>query len=157
MGRARIIVSFPPGDVIVDGDENIIYRVILTERRFKRRKDTNILLLKEAGDRLQRYQNGESIRFDLPVEKKGTEFQNDVWNAVKKIPYGEVRTYKDIANDCGYPGAYRAVGNALSMNPFPILIPCHRVIRADGSIGGFTGGLIWKRFLLRLEDENKDR
>lgn len=82
---------------------------------------------------------------------EGTEFEQAVWNALKKIPYGETRTYKWIADIIGKPHASRAVGNALAKNPIPIAFPCHRVIESDGSIGGYTPGVDIKRRLLEIE------
>ena len=84
---------------------------------------------------------------------KGTEFQLKVWNYLKKIPKGKVRTYKDVAKAIGKPLAVRAVANAIGKNPYPPKIPCHRVIRSDGSIGGYSGkgGIRQKRYLLRSE------
>ena len=82
---------------------------------------------------------------------EGTEFEKKVWNTLKKIPYGETRTYKWLAEEIGKPHAFRAVGNALGKNPIPIIFPCHRVIEADGSIGGYSSGVDIKRRLLELE------
>jgi len=87
---------------------------------------------------------------DLDVEA-GTDFQRRVWDATRRIPLGSVWSYGDLARAIGSPGASRAVGNALGANPVPLLIPCHRVIQSDRSIGGFSGGLAWKRFLLEHE------
>ena len=88
------------------------------------------------------------------LTQKGTNFQKMVWTELKKIPFGETRTYKEIAVAIGKPKAARAVANACGKNPYPIIIPCHRVVRSDGSIGGFTGdgGVEKKRQLLRQEN-----
>lgn len=85
---------------------------------------------------------------------KATEFQKLVWKETMKIPYGYTATYKEIAERIGNPKSYRAVGNALGKNPLPIIIPCHRVIKGDGKLGGFTGGINLKKFLLKLEKNN---
>jgi methylated-DNA-[protein]-cysteine S-methyltransferase len=82
---------------------------------------------------------------------KGTEFEKKVWLALKEIPYGETRTYKWLAEKVGKPNASRAVGQALSRNPIPIILPCHRVIESDGSIGGYSSGVDIKRRLLEIE------
>jgi len=82
---------------------------------------------------------------------KGTEFDKKVWLALKEIPYGETRTYKWLAEKIGKPNAFRAVGQALSRNPIPIVLPCHRVIESDGSLGGYSGGIDMKRRLLDIE------
>src|SRR4030043_1287053 len=86
---------------------------------------------------------------------KGTEFDKKVWLALKEIPYGETRTYKWLAEKVGRPTAFRAVGRALSRNPIPILLPCHRIIESDGSIGGYSSGIDIKRRLLEIEYYNK--
>jgi methylated-DNA-[protein]-cysteine S-methyltransferase len=86
---------------------------------------------------------------------KGTEFDKKVWLALKEIPYGETRTYKWLAEKIGKPGACRAVGQALSRNPLPILLPCHRIIESDGTIGGYSSGIDIKRRLLEIEYYNK--
>ncbi len=83
--------------------------------------------------------------------RSGTAFEKAVWSAAREIPYGETRTYKWIAEKIGKPGAARAVGQALSRNPIPILVPCHRVIESDGSLGGYSGGVERKRRLLDIE------
>jgi O-6-methylguanine DNA methyltransferase len=90
--------------------------------------------------------------FDLPLDVRGTPFQRDVWAAVARIPYGATTTYGEIAQRIGRPRAARAVGSAMSANPLPILIPCHRVIGARGSLIGYAAGLEVKATLLQLED-----
>jgi methylated-DNA-[protein]-cysteine S-methyltransferase len=82
---------------------------------------------------------------------KGTDFEMQVWNAIKEVPYGETKTYKWLAGKIGKPKAFRAVGNALSKNPIPIIFPCHRIIESDGSIGGYSSGTDIKRRLLDIE------
>jgi len=82
---------------------------------------------------------------------KGTDFERQVWFALKEVPYGEIRTYKWLAEKVGKPGACRAVGQALSRNPIPIILPCHRIIESDGSIGGYSEGVDIKRRLLEIE------
>lgn len=81
----------------------------------------------------------------------GTEFEKSVWRAAREVPYGETRTYKWLSERVGKPGAYRAVGQALSKNPVPIVIPCHRIIESDGNIGGYSEGVEIKRRLLEME------
>ena len=108
-------------------------------------------LLDEAARQLREYLDGSRRDFDLPLSLHGTPFQIAVWAALRQIPYGEVRSYGDIARAIGKPGAARAVGMANHRNPIAIIIPCHRVIGADGSLTGYGGGLDRKRFLLTLE------
>ena len=108
-------------------------------------------LIKEACRQLSEYLKGERKTFDLPLNPKGTDFQKCVWRALCDIPYGETRTYKQIAEAIGNPKAVRAVGMANNRNPITIIVPCHRVIGANGKLVGYGGGLEMKEFLLRLE------
>ena len=108
-------------------------------------------LIKEACRQLSEYLKGERKTFDLPLNPKGTDFQKCVWRALCDIPYGETRTYKQIAEAIGNPKAVRAVGMANNRNPITIIVPCHRVIGANGTLVGYGGGLEMKEFLLRLE------
>ena len=106
----------------------------------------------EVKQALVNYFEGEPVRFLFPVDlEAGTRFQRDVWEAASGIPRGELRSYQWLANTIGRPRAARAVGQALGANRLPIIIPCHRVVRVDGSLGGFSGGLHWKRRLIELE------
>ena len=109
-------------------------------------------LIKEAHQQLSEYLKGERKSFDLPLRMKGTDFQQRVWNALLKIPYGETRSYKQIAEAIGNPKAVRAVGMANNRNPLLIVVPCHRVIGADGKLVGYGAGIEKKEFLLRLEN-----
>lgn len=114
--------------------------------------------LSKAVDLLQRYFSGEPVEFDLNLDlQDGTEFQQSVWRTTYHIPYGEVRSYGCIARKIGNPLATRAVGRAQGANPVPIIIPCHRVLRSDGKLGGYSAGLHWKPKLLDLERANKQR
>ncbi|MGH3970782.1 MAG: methylated-DNA--[protein]-cysteine S-methyltransferase [Mycobacterium sp.] len=105
----------------------------------------------EAVDQLGEYFSGERTDFDLELSMAGTEFQRRVWRALTTIPYGETRSYGEIAGQIGAPGAARAVGLANGHNPIAIIVPCHRVIGASGSLTGYGGGLDRKRSLLELE------
>jgi methylated-DNA-[protein]-cysteine S-methyltransferase len=100
---------------------------------------------------LREYLAGTRSRFTFPVSPSGTAFERRVWDALQRIPYGETRTYGDIAKDLGAPHGARAVGSANHKNPIPIVIPCHRVVRTGGGLGGYGGGLALKRKLLDLE------
>ena len=108
-------------------------------------------LLHRAKEQLLEYLAGERKKFDLPLAPHGTPFQQRVWNALQEIPWGETRSYKDIALAVDCPKGFRAVGMANRSNPLPIFIPCHRVIAADGSLGGYAGGLELKKALLTIE------
>ena len=105
----------------------------------------------EAVDQLESYFAGELFDFDLDLDLVGTKFQRSVWAALLTIPYGETRSYREIAVQIGAPGASRAVGLANGHNPIGIIVPCHRVIGANGSLTGYGGGLDRKRALLALE------
>ena len=107
--------------------------------------------LSACARQLGEYFAGERKSFDLPLAPCGTAFQNSVWDALRRIPYGELRSYRDIAEAIHNPRAVRAVGAANGRNPIPIVVPCHRVIGSDGSLTGFAGGLAVKQALLRLE------
>ena len=103
-------------------------------------------------DELDRYFAGNLTRFTVPLDPaSGTPFQREVWKALTAIPYGETRSYSGVARAVGRPAASRAVGSANKRNEVPILIPCHRVIKADGTLGGFASGLEIKKTLLKLE------
>lgn len=106
-----------------------------------------------AGE-LAAYFEGARTRFSVPLAPEGTAFQLVVWHALQQIPYGETRTYGEIATAVGNPGAARAVGMANHHNPIPIVIPCHRVVATGGKLGGFGGGVDLKRKLLQLEAEH---
>ena len=108
-------------------------------------------LLRRTARELDEYFAGQRRTFDLPLSPHGTAFQMRVWAALRQIPYGETRSYAQVAAMAGNPKACRAVGMANHRNPISILIPCHRVINADGGLGGYGGGLDNKRFLLQLE------
>ncbi|MGY6126903.1 MULTISPECIES: methylated-DNA--[protein]-cysteine S-methyltransferase [Paraburkholderia] len=112
-------------------------------------KDDPVLTSTEC--QLSEYFTGGRERFDLPLAFSGTEFQKKVWNALLSIPYGETRTYGDIAKQIGQPTAVRAVGAANGRNPVSIIAPCHRVIGSAGQLTGFAGGLPAKEVLLTLE------
>ena len=111
-------------------------------------------LIKKAASQLFEYLNGKRKEFDLPLLKDGTDFQISVWNELLKIPYGETRSYKDIAVAINNEKAVRAVGMANNRNKISIFIPCHRVIGSNKKLVGYGGGLEIKEFLLNLEKRN---
>ncbi len=121
-------------------------------KRFQKEVIRDDKRLKNIIHELSNYFNGHQVNFksilDLSI---GTEFQRKVWEKISKIPYGELRSYKWIASEIGNPNAVRAVGNAVGRNPVPPIIPCHRVIRSDGKLGGFSSGIALKKWLLKLE------
>lgn len=112
-------------------------------------KETGII--REAYTQLAEYLDGKRKSFDLPLAPKGTEFQKRVWHALCEIPYGQTRSYKQIAEAIGNPKGVRAVGMANNRNPIIIVVPCHRVIGSDGKMIGYAAGVDKKEFLLKLE------
>lgn len=108
-------------------------------------------LLKDAKRQLAEYFEGVRREFDLPLSLRGTEFQKADWEALRTIPYGEIRSYGEVAKQIGKPLACRAVGMANHSNPVSVIVPCHRVVGSDGSLTGYGGGLEAKVYLLELE------
>jgi len=108
--------------------------------------------LADVISRLKKYFNGYRVTFPDPLDLSGaTKFQRDIWNVTRQIPYGETRSYSWVAEHAGRPDAARAAGFALSVNPLPVIIPCHRVIEKSGRLGGYSGSIHLKRYLLWLE------
>ncbi|MGI6547776.1 MAG: methylated-DNA--[protein]-cysteine S-methyltransferase [Bacillota bacterium] len=106
----------------------------------------------ELAEDLLAYAQGEELRCDLPLDLTGlTAFQRSVLNVLRQVAFGQLTSYGELARAAGYPGAARAVGQVMANNPLPLVIPCHRVLRSDGSLGGFGGGPEMKQRLLRLE------
>ncbi len=145
----------PVGALMAAGDgERLYYIGFPSGKRAKRpaadwRRDDALFV--ETFTQLRAYFAGELTRFDLPLRFAGTTFQNAVWSALTGIPYGETLSYGELAKRIGRAGASRAVGAANGANPLPIVVPCHRVVGADGSLTGFGGGLETKQYLLRHE------
>ncbi|WP_160242856.1 methylated-DNA--[protein]-cysteine S-methyltransferase [Acinetobacter indicus] len=112
-------------------------------------------ILLDAQQQLNEYFQGQRQTFELPLDFEGTEFQKKVWQALLNIPFGETRSYRQIAEQVGSPKAVRAVGAANGQNPISIIAPCHRVIGSGGKLVGFAGGLDNKEILLKLEQQQK--
>ena len=110
-----------------------------------------------AEQQLREYVAGKRAVFDLPLDPEGSEFQLEVWQALRRIPYGQTRSYRDIARAVNRPKGFQAIGQANTRNPLPIVVPCHRVIAVDGTMGGYGGGLERKRLLLETESRYADR
>lgn len=113
--------------------------------------DKPVAILRKTVQQLDEYFRGERRSFDLPLSPRGTEFQKKVWKALSRIPYGKTFSYTEVALKIANARAVRAVGSANGKNPLSIIVPCHRVIAADGSLGGYAGGLDKKGRLLQLE------
>jgi len=157
------VMASPVGLVLLARSERGLRYVDFLERRSRKRAFAahaaavpdaewvpSLLELKPVVDQLEDYFWGSTTRFVLPLDLQGTYFQLRTWRALRAIPYGQTRTYGQIAKTLGQPGAARAVGLANNQNPVPIIVPCHRVIGADGSLTGYGGGLPRKRRLLEL-------
>jgi len=123
-------------------------------KRFVGLKKAETPLIQKAAAQIKEYLAGKRKQFKLPLVMHGTEFQMAVWQALQKIPYGETRSYKEIAAMIGRPKAVRAVGMANNRNPISIIVPCHRVVGHDGKLVGYGGGLPIKQSLLELERQS---
>lgn len=147
----RIVVETPAGMLEILSEGNFLTAVQKYEPVHADNDFFGNAVTRETERQLAEYFRGERTAFDLPISPKGTDFRRRVWNALMEIPYGETRSYSEIAAAVGKPSAQRAVGNAIGDNPILIVIPCHRVIRSDGGIGGFSAGIEMKEFLMGLE------
>ena len=145
-----VVVQSPVGDLTLT-EENSALTGLYFGRRSLEGEEGLTALLERAFQQLEEYFAGKRKQFDLPLSLRGTEFQRQVWAALRDIPYGETRSYGQIAQAVGRPKAVRAVGMANHRNPISIIVPCHRVVGADGSLTGYGGGLENKKFLLALE------
>lgn len=154
-------VSSPLGSLkLVASDLGL--RAVLWERDDPRRVRLGALrqsldhpLLAQAEQQLAEYFAGERKHFEIALDLSGTPFQRSVWEVLRSIPFGQTRSYGDIAKQLGRPTAFRAVGAANGRNPASIIVPCHRAVGSDGSLTGFAGGLDAKRHLLELERSSR--
>ena len=145
------IIPFPIGELTIMEEDGCIVFI-----KFGKQPPANAInretpVIAEAARQLAAYFDGRLKTFDLPLKMTGTPFRMKTWEALKTIPYGETRSYGDIARQIACPKAFRAVGMANHHNPISIVVPCHRVIGADGSLTGYGGGLPLKVRLLELE------
>lgn len=141
----------PVGRIALMGEGDALIALSLPNQPVPLMVERETAVLKEAKHQLDAYFNGTLREFDIPLKLTGTPFRLKVWQALRQIPYGQVISYGELARRIGQPVATRAVGGANHHNPISIIIPCHRVIAADGTIGGYGGGLALKRTLLQLE------
>ena len=135
---------------ISEKDEKII-GLVFSDYKKEDEIEKETELIKKAYTQLEEYLSGKRTEFNIEIEMIGTEFQKKVWKELLNIPYGETRSYKDIAIAIGNEKACRAVGNANNKNPIAIIVPCHRVVGSDGSMTGYAGGLDIKEKLLKIE------
>jgi methylated-DNA-[protein]-cysteine S-methyltransferase len=154
-GSVYTTVDSPIGELLLVGDGEVLHGLHMQDAprpmavRPEWRRDDGAF--PEARRELREYFAGERTEFEVPVEMEGTAFQRTVWSALRAIPYGETRSYGELARSIGSPSAVRAVGLANGRNPIAVIVPCHRVIGADGTLTGYGGGLERKRTLLDLE------
>ncbi|MCQ6257421.1 methylated-DNA--[protein]-cysteine S-methyltransferase [Pseudomonas sp. Q11] len=152
-------IPSPVGQLILVARDTKLAAILWENERLNRvrlgplEEDSQHPVLNETERQLMEYFAGQRRRFELELDFAGTDFQVRVWQALLTIPFGETRSYRDIAIQIGQPSAVRAVGAANGRNPISIIAPCHRVIGTGGSLTGFAGGLAAKQFLLSLEGQ----
>lgn len=157
MSCAFTLLQSPVGTLTLVARGECLAAVLWEQERENRvrlgalHRDDQHPTLRETARQLDEYFAGQRQRFDLELDFTGTAFQRQVWAALLSIPFGQTRSYRDIAQQIGHPSAVRAVGAANGRNPISIIAPCHRVIGASGSLTGFAGGLPAKQYLLGLE------
>ncbi|MBV8845225.1 MAG: methylated-DNA--[protein]-cysteine S-methyltransferase [Bryobacterales bacterium] len=149
-------IETPIGKLLIAGDADSVRHIRFPEKGAAASADAGWIEgatgpLRESARQLKEYFDGRRMEFDLPLLPEGTQFQKSVWRKLQDIPYGQTISYGELARRVGSPKASRAVGAANGQNPIPIVIPCHRVIGANGKLTGFGGGLPTKEALLALE------
>lgn len=156
MTIAHSIIESPVGPLTLVGTDGHLTGVYFSEHShlpdpdgFGPRTDAGF---ENATRQLAEYFAGDRTSFDVPLAPVGNAFQQKVWALLRRIPYGQTRTYGQLAAELGDPGLARAVGTANGRNPLSVIVPCHRVVGADGNLTGYAGGLERKRFLLALEE-----
>ena len=150
--KCMFFYDSPVGRLLIAGNSSVITQLYFyDEGGLHDASVEETALLKKADAQLKEYFAGKRQIFDLPIAPDGTVFQRNVWKALQNIPYGQTRSYGQIARAVGHEKASRAVGLANKRNPIAIIIPCHRVIGADGKLVGYGGGLDKKTYLLELE------
>ena len=158
--RTHTVIDSAVGSLTLVADDGAIVGLYMNLQRHRPADDElgelvpggrEVEPFKTAADQLDDYFAGALTRFDLPLAPAGSEFQQRVWAALQEIPYGQTESYGELAERIGSPGGARAVGLANGKNPIGIIIPCHRVVGADGSLTGYGGGLDRKKQLLELE------
>jgi methylated-DNA-[protein]-cysteine S-methyltransferase len=157
MKLAFMYMPTPVGRLKLVATDSALVAVIWDNENPKRVRQAELVeqldhpILLDAQQQLNEYFQGQRQTFELPLDFEGTEFQKKVWQALLNIPFGETRSYRQIAEQVGSPKAVRAVGAANGQNPISIIAPCHRVIGSGGKLVGFAGGLDNKEILLKLE------
>lgn len=149
---SKVHYKSPVGMLCIEEEDGVIIALYL-DVNTDTSSDIETMVLKEAVTQLDQYFKGKRKEFDLPFKLKGTDFQMKVWAALQTIPYGETCSYGQLAQKIGNTKASRAVGGANNKNPIMIIVPCHRVIGADGRMVGFGAGIGVKEYLLNLESQ----
>ncbi len=152
--------QIPLGNIAICEEEGLITNLFMEEEISITKEEFQLLETEEIRKtyyQLKEYFAGKRKQFHLPLNPQGTSFQKKVWDELLKIPYGEVVTYKEIAERIGKKGAHRAVGNANHHNPIPIIIPCHRVVMSNQKLGGYAFGTEKKNILLCLEKNSQNQ
>jgi methylated-DNA-[protein]-cysteine S-methyltransferase len=144
-----VYFNSPIGWLRLVANKNALIKIEFVDEPGK--TDTSLEILQKTVQQLSEYFAGTRQHFDVPLEMHGTDFQRAVWQALRQIPFGKTVSYKDIAVAIHNPKAVRAVGQANGRNPVPIIVPCHRVVAANGKLGGFSSGLWRKEWLLKHE------
>lgn len=154
----KAVYRFPFGYITMQYEDDVLLSLICTQNESEVSFDNAVFtdFSNEVFRQIQEYLNGTRTDFDLNYRLSGTKFQLSVWKQLLKIPYGETRSYKEIAEAIGNSKASRAVGMANNKNPLHIIIPCHRVIGANGSLTGYAGGLDIKKKLLDIEKNGNE-
>nr|BFD81741.1 methylated-DNA--[protein]-cysteine S-methyltransferase [Streptomyces sp. Xyl84] len=153
--KQHTVIDSPYGPLTLVAEDGVLCGLYMTDQRHRPAQETfgepQDGAFAEAAEQLDAYFAGRRTEFTLPLRLTGTPFQRRVWEQLRAIPYGETRTYGELAHALGNPQASRAVGLANGKNPIGIIVPCHRVIGANGSLTGYGGGLARKRRLLHFE------
>ena len=149
------VIASPIGPLTLVVDAGAVTHLLMGDTGNRDLGERDDAVLPQAAEQLGEYFAGERRTFDLPLAPAGDEFKQRVWALLRDIPYGQTRSYGDLARELGDVGLSQAVGTANARNPIAIVVPCHRVIGSDGSLTGYAGGLDRKRFLLALEDTDE--
>lgn len=153
--RTHTVVDSPCGPLTLVADDGVLAGLYMTQQRHRPGEETfgvpDHSAFGAVTEQLSAYFAGDLTTFDLPLALHGTPFQQRVWAALRDIPYGQTRSYGELADAVGSPGASRAVGLANGRNPVGVIVPCHRVVGSTGSLTGYGGGLDRKRYLLDFE------
>lgn len=159
MSKAQRKINSKVGPLYLVASSSHLCGVFWKDQKIEKEKtgSAESKMLDKAEKQIAEYLDNKRKQFDLPIEMEGTAFQKRVWDELKKIPYGETRSYKDIARALKDANASRAVGTANGRNPISLIVPCHRVISSDGTMGGYAGGLTIKEMLLSIEKKGQGK